>query len=607
MKNMSMGAKFAMVVLVFVITIFGVFGIGMMNLVSIKDSSSRIVKVVAARRYQATKVFGSVESASANQKDLILSKDTAKSKIIEGVYRQDVANAKVALDKLKELADDSIKKDVDEAAVHFEKWLDVSTKVNQLAVNNQDDEAYTLMSTKSELEIYSLEDNLLALTKIVNDEMERELQQNEESYQNSRNLGIFLSLLGLAMGTTLAVLVIRSITRSINVTVEILNDTALQVAASASQVASSSQSLAETATEQASSLEETSSAVEEMNSMIARNAQAAQDSTVIALKGVASATRGQEVVQSMMLSMDEINQANKEVVRQTDESNQRIAEIVQVINEIGNKTKIINEIVFQTKLLSFNASVEAARAGEHGKGFAVVAEEVGNLAQMSGNAAKDITSLLDGSMQRVQSIVSDSKSKIEKLISENNKKVESGTRIAGECRDVLNDIVQGISSVSQMVQSISGASDEQSRGIDEINRAIIQLDQVTQSNAATSEEAASASEELSAQAAHMKEAVNGLVRIVRGQDAVFESAPKTRPISSKDGPLARKSTNPGSKATAQVAAVPALKKAKNSRDSNVIHMGRTSKVSYGSETPSPRVAMGGDIVPSEDDPRFKDI
>ena len=72
-----------------------------------------------------------------------------------------------------------------------------------------------------------------------------------------------------------------------------------------------------------------------------------------------------------------------------------------LISEIGNKTKVINDIVFQTKLLSFNASVEAARAGEHGKGFSVVAEEVGNLAHMSGNSAKEITQLLESSINRV--------------------------------------------------------------------------------------------------------------------------------------------------------------------------------------------------------------
>jgi hypothetical protein len=91
----------------------------------------------------------------------------------------------------------------------------------------------------------------------------------------------------------------------------------------------------------------------------------------------------------------EIQETNKKLVDDVLEGNRKISEIVELVKEIGNKTKVINDIVFQTKLLSFNASVEAARAGEHGKGFAVVAEEVGNLASMSGQASKEISALLE--------------------------------------------------------------------------------------------------------------------------------------------------------------------------------------------------------------------
>ena len=92
----------------------------------------------------------------------------------------------------------------------------------------------------------------------------------------------------------------------------------------------------------------------------------------------------------MLRSIDEINQSQKDTIETLDTTASDVKNMMTLIETINQKTSVINDIVFQTKLLSFNASVEAARAGEHGKGFAVVAEEVGNLAQMSGNAAQEI-------------------------------------------------------------------------------------------------------------------------------------------------------------------------------------------------------------------------
>ena len=125
--------------------------------------------------------------------------------------------------------------------------------------------------------------------------------------------------------------------------------------------------------------------------MVNKSVDNANSSTEKANLSHEIATEGRESVNQMRLSMQDIENSINHMSHQVGESNEQIENIVKIIGEISNKTAIINDIVFQTKLLSFNASVEAARAGEHGKGFAVVAEEVGNLAQMSGTAAKEFT------------------------------------------------------------------------------------------------------------------------------------------------------------------------------------------------------------------------
>lgn len=124
----------------------------------------------------------------------------------------------------------------------------------------------------------------------------------------------------------------------------------------------------------------------------------------------------------MITAIEDIHKSNQNMMMSVEKSNANIEEIIQVIHEISNKTKVINEIVFQTKLLSFNASVEAARAGEQGKGFSVVAEEIGSLAAMSGNAAQEISAMLTESTTKVEKIVNTTKSEVGALMIEGKRK-----------------------------------------------------------------------------------------------------------------------------------------------------------------------------------------
>lgn len=289
-----------------------------------------------------------------------------------------------------------------------------------------------------------------------------------------------------------------------------------EVSSAATQIKTSSEHLAQANSEQAASLEETAASIEEMNSMIKKNSENAKDSARMSTESSQKAESGKLVVQKMISAIREIDESNNKIMNQIREGNKRIEEIVKVIYDIGEKTKVINDIVFQTKLLSFNASVEAARAGENGKGFAVVAEEVGNLAQMSGNASKEISELLESSLHRVSSIVSETNSSVQKLVDQGKIKVNEGADIAEECAVVLEEIVSSISRVAQMSHEISSASMEQSQGVQEITKAVHQLDEVTQNNAATSEESSTAAEHLALQASSLKAVVDKLVKTIEG-------------------------------------------------------------------------------------------
>jgi methyl-accepting chemotaxis protein len=197
-----------------------------------------------------------------------------------------------------------------------------------------------------------------------------------------------------------------------------------------------------------------------------------------------------------------------------------MGEIVKVIGDITAKTKCIHDIVFQTKLLSFNASVEAARAGEAGKGFSVVAEEVGNLAEMSGTAAREIAEMLEQSIEKVKLIVGETETNVAEAVTHARGRVGEGLKIAADCDQMLNEIVKYVSETANRAREIATASTEQSIAVEEITRAIAQLDQVTQSNARVSNECSSNSGQLAEQADALEGSVIELVRAVEGRFSV---------------------------------------------------------------------------------------
>jgi methyl-accepting chemotaxis protein len=222
------------------------------------------------------------------------------------------------------------------------------------------------------------------------------------------------------------------------------------VAAGSEQMASTATQLSQGATEQASAAEESTSAMEEMSASVQQNADNARQTDKIASKAAEDARTGGEAV----------------------------ARTVQAMKEVADKINIIEEIARKTDLLALNAAVEAARAGEHGKGFAVVASEVRKLAERSQTAAGEISRL-----------------------------TADGVKTADGAGQMLARLVPDIRKTAELVREIAAASGEQSTGTEQVNQAILQLGQVIQQNAAASEEMASTAEELSSQATVLQSAI----------------------------------------------------------------------------------------------------
>lgn len=281
-------------------------------------------------------------------------------------------------------------------------------------------------------------------------------------------------------------------------------------------------SVLDIAQDQSSSVHETMAAIEEIRSMMARSADNIVESSRSAVEGDQLAQEGKRIVHEMISSVQEINESNAMLLAKVHESNTQIQGMVAIIREISSKTKVINEIVFQTKLLSFNAAVEAARAGEHGKGFSVVAEEVGNLARVSGSASEEIDRLLEQGVAKTEEIVTRVSAEVGMVSDAGKKKVEQGVRVAGECGKILDQLATQVRSVRERMDEVSLATKDQGLGIENISTAMNKIEQSTAMNDKNARVGQEVAEDLVIEAKDLKEMVESMEKSLFSRKALDE-------------------------------------------------------------------------------------
>lgn len=414
------------------------------------------------------------------------------------------------------------------------------------------------------------------------------------------NLFYLVFAVSMIAGFLISSFVTSKISSSLSSISELLNSNAESLNKTSNELTVQSTRLSESSTEQASAIQETMAAVDEISATVEKNTEAAKQSKVVSGSSLSASENGIQTVANLLNSIDEISQSNDSIADQMRQNNEKINEIVKLISDIGNKTKVINEIVFQTKLLSFNASVEAARAGEYGKGFAVVAEEVGNLAQMSGNAAKEISSLLDESQRKTAQIVKETESKVDELIKKSHEKIDLGKQTANECNSALEEIAKNVKSVDAMVTEIARASEEQSNGIKEIAKAMGQLDITTSENSKISQESSTSSVNVNKKSDELKHQVVSLVQLVNGNShKEFKKNHSLKVQTKKEVAIFKDDKKSAVKKEAKVVSkVMPFKKKENPASSK-------QEVSVTEVVASK--AVSGDSVPSSNDPRFEEV
>lgn len=306
-------------------------------------------------------------------------------------------------------------------------------------------------------------------------EVVQSLDQADKELLNTLLMAFGIILMGIIVYIfILAALIIRTVEKPITVVTDSVNEGSSQVSIASSEVSNSSQRLAASTSVQVEKIMEVNQTLDNIKGMTENNAKSAGEVDSLAKQAGVFAEKSSVSIGKMIDAVKKIKNTSDETVK---------------------ILKSIEDIAFQTNILSLNAAVEAARAGEAGRGFEVVAEEVRKLAKRSSEAARSTAILLE----------------------ESQKNADAGVQVSIEVKESQDEIKGSVDQVTIIASEVNMASKSQVDGISKISHAIVEINNFTEENAATSEEVAAASEELSAQAESLKSLAGDLFEIVKGK------------------------------------------------------------------------------------------
>ncbi len=457
-----------------------------------------------------------------------------------------------------------------------------STIINS-KLNGDDQIVKNVRKKNLEPQFIELSDKLSYLINFASNKADTFYNEATQSTTDSIIVKNCLLTLSCLFSFLFILFITRKVRNDFNEVIADLNESTRCIDETAHNATEVGESIRQASIEQSANLQQSVAAMNEIKSMVDKNTQATVRSKDFSEKSSQSVVNGQKRVQEMLSSIEAITSANNNISSEIEKNNTEINRIVTLMNDIDNKTQVINDIVFQTKLLSFNASVEAARAGEQGKGFAVVAQEIGNLATMSGNASEEIRELLENSKVTVHQIANDMQGKINKLMTKSVHEINQGKASAQNCHEVLEEISVNVNQVNGLISEIASASHEQSQGVQEVNTAMEALNASSNDYSKLSHNSLENASRLSVKTSELNNLVVRIESIINGKSHESSTIPSKEDLISE------------SKTEVQADNVVTLSEIKKQEKSPLPPFEEKKVVNSGIE------------IPSADDPRFKEF
>ncbi|WP_321428927.1 methyl-accepting chemotaxis protein [uncultured Methanolobus sp.] len=308
---------------------------------------------------------------------------------------------------------------------------------------------------------------------------------------------------------------------SLNDVVSLVHDSSRNVAAtseemsaSVEEMTSSSHQIAETVSDIAHGSQNQASKTEEVTRAMIDMTMTVQEVAKNSQKAADSAKDSNELINNLGVIARDLFAKMNSIKSATGDSSSVIMELDAKSRQIGEIVNLITNIADQTNLLALNAAIEAARAGEHGRGFAVVADEVRKLAEDSGNAAKQIESLIS----EIQTGTHNAVTSMQQGVDE----VETGALALTEVVEVVDKVVEAGNLIANMVQDIAAAAEEQSASIEEVTSSVEEVSAISEESANGTEEASAAVHEQNATMQDLSHSAENLSSLAREMKSVVD-------------------------------------------------------------------------------------
>lgn len=421
--------------------------------------------------------------------------ETALSGNADGLNKAEAANKEILaqLADIRKTYSGDLKK-IDDFEAHYKDgYKNVKSLIENVVAGIEQVSAVQGQFQSHSKEFLSLEAEVSSFKADLDSALNRSIQGANQGTRNVIFAGVALLLCAIPFSAIFyyIIMMINRSLQSASVQLHSISSKMMSIS-DAAQVAS--RQLSSSSSEQATAVTETVSSMEEMKSMLSQTMNNSNEALLSSDRSFKEATEVKVVIQNLRDSMTDIERSYEE-----------LEEVNHVVLQIKDKTNVINDIVFKTQLLSFNASIEAARAGQHGRGFAVVAQEVGKLAELSGGAAQEIGKLLDHSTKRVADTIDRTK-----------EKVEVANQISEKVAEVFERLTDRAGQVRSMVDSISTAAKEQNAGIQQVGRAMTDISEAANHTSRMAQSFAELSGTLKTQSKTLAVNVENLNRLVKG-------------------------------------------------------------------------------------------